>query len=117
MDFAALMPLASVFITNGGMGSVFSALMRGVPLVTAGEREGKNDINARLSYRKLSVDLGTERPTSAKLAAAAARALKDPTYRANIDRVRQDLERYDAHAIIADELRRRVVVERTASAA
>ena len=101
INFNELLPCASLFISNGGAGSVMHALVNGVPIVAAGKLEGKNDINARLDFNKLAVDLRTERPTADQLAAGVARVLGDPKYRANVERVRAELATYDSNAIIA----------------
>ena len=41
-------------------------------------REGKNDINARIGYNRLGVDLRSERPRPARIRAAVRRVLADP---------------------------------------
>jgi len=100
LDYGALMPHAALFISNGGYGSVLQALVHGVPLLLAGQLEAKNDINARLDYRRLGLDLRTERPTPKQIRAGVARVLGDPAYRANVAAVRTELSRYDPFAII-----------------
>jgi hypothetical protein len=62
VDYDTLFPHADVFVTNGGFGSVLAAMRHGVPVVGAGKTEGKNDIDARIGYNRLGVDLGSERP-------------------------------------------------------
>ena len=89
-----------VFVTNGGFGSVLSAMSHGVPVVAAGTREGKNDINARVAYNELGVDLRTERPTAGKIAGAVRRVLADETIAANVQRVRAELESYEPLTIV-----------------
>jgi len=113
VDYGALMPHAALFVSNGGYGSVLQALLNGVPLLLAGKLEAKNDINARLDYRKLGLDLRTERPTAKQIRAGAERVLGDPAYRTNVAALRSELSRYDPFAIIE----RRVVGERDASVA
>ena len=61
-----------VFVTNGGFGSVLAAMRHGVPVVGAGKTEGKNDIDARVGYNRLGVDLRSERPKPARIRAARA---------------------------------------------
>ena len=78
VDYGALMPHVSLFISNGGYGSVMQALVNGVPLLLAGKLEGKNDINARLDYRRLGVDLRTERPTPKQIRRGVERVLSGP---------------------------------------
>ena len=64
VDFDLLFPHTELYVTNGGLGGVLLALSHGVPLLIAGTREGKGDINARLAYRGLAVDLRTETPSA-----------------------------------------------------
>lgn len=100
IDFDALFPHADVFVTNGGYGSVLAAFRHGVAVVGAGKREGKNDNNARIAHNGLGVDLRTERPKPARIAAAVERIIGDAEIAANIARLRAELDAYDPTAII-----------------
>jgi UDP:flavonoid glycosyltransferase YjiC (YdhE family) len=100
IDYGALMPHVSLFISNGGYGSVMQALVNGVPLLLAGKLEGKNDINARLDYRRLGIDLRTERPTPKQIRRGVERVLSDPDYRRNAKRLSVELASYDPFEII-----------------
>jgi MGT family glycosyltransferase len=100
IDFHALLPRADLFICNGGFGSVLLALSNGVPVLSAGKLEGKNDVNARLAYAGVGLDLGSERPSAATIARGVKRVLGDPRYAANVGRVRAELESYRPFEII-----------------
>ena len=76
VDFDLLFPHTELYVTNGGLGGVLLALSHGVPLLVAGTREGKGDINARLAYRGLAVDLRTETPSARAIARGAERVLE-----------------------------------------
>jgi len=91
VNFDALLPLADVFVGNGGYGSTMHAIMAEVPIVSAGTLEAKNDVNARLAYRGLGYNLKTERPTPARVAAAVQRVLDEPSYKRNVARVAAEL--------------------------
>ena len=104
VDFDALLEDADLFVCNGGYGSVMQALLKGVPLLCAGKLEGKNDINARLDFRGLGLDLKTERPTARQIAAGVVRVLGDASYRANVDRVRVELEGYRPYEVFERHL-------------
>jgi UDP:flavonoid glycosyltransferase YjiC (YdhE family) len=99
VDFGVLLEQADVFVCNGGYGSVLQALVKGVPLLSAGEREGKNDINARLEYAGVALNLKTERPSRAQIAAGVARVLGNPRYAEGARRIRDELLSYDPFAI------------------
>ena len=104
IDYQDLFDHVDVFVTNGGFGSVMSAMAHGVPVVTAGTREGKNDINARIAFNGLGVDLRTERPAAGKIAGAVRRALADQAIADNVARVRAELESYEPLTIVRRRL-------------
>jgi UDP:flavonoid glycosyltransferase YjiC (YdhE family) len=109
INYDDLFPHVSVFVTNGGFGSVLAAMRHGVPVVTAGKREGKNDINARVAWNRLGVDLRSERPKPARIRAAVRRVLDDPTYAANVTKLRAELGSYDPMARIEAALATRPI--------
>jgi MGT family glycosyltransferase len=100
VDFDLLFPHTELYVTNGGLGGVLLALGRGVPLLVAGTREGKGDINARLAYRGLAVDLRSERPSARALARGAERVLGDKDMKARASAVQTALAKYDSVGII-----------------
>ena len=108
VDYDTLFPHADVFVTNGGFGSVLAAMRHGVPVVGAGKTEGKNDIDARIGYNRLGVDLRSERPRPARIRAAVRRVLADPRFAANVAALRAELESYDPlariEAVLHDEM-------------
>jgi UDP:flavonoid glycosyltransferase YjiC (YdhE family) len=95
IDYEALFPHVDVFVTNGGFGSVLAAMRHGVPVVGAGKTEGKNDIDARIGYNRLGIDLRSERPKPARIRAAVDRVLADPSFTTNVDALRAELASYD----------------------
>lgn len=100
VDFDLLFPHTELYITNGGLGGVLLALSHGVPLLVAGTREGKGDINARLAYRGLAVDLRTETPSARAVARGAERVLEDADMRGRVAAVRAALAEYDSVGLI-----------------
>jgi MGT family glycosyltransferase len=104
VPFDVLFAETDAFVGNGGYGSVVQAMVHGVPVVAAGKLEGKCDVNARLSYRGLGIDLRTERPKPRQIRAAVERVLHTPSYAENAARVRDELRRYDSARIIEERL-------------
>lgn len=100
IDFDLLFPHTELLVTNGGLGGVLLALSHGVPLLVAGTREGKGDINARLAYRGLAVDLRSERPSSRAVARGAERVLRDTRMKDRAALIRSRLATYDSSALI-----------------
>src|SRR6202035_5618305 len=54
-------------VTNGGYDSVNQAMSFGIPLVAARTTEDKADVNARVAWSGVGVDLATNEPTPAAL--------------------------------------------------
>jgi UDP:flavonoid glycosyltransferase YjiC (YdhE family) len=95
INYDDLFPHVDVFVTSGGFGSNLAAFLHGVPVVGAGKREGKNDINARVGYNKLGIDLRSEHPKPAAIRKAVQTILDDPTYTTNVAALRAELHTYD----------------------
>jgi UDP:flavonoid glycosyltransferase YjiC (YdhE family) len=64
-------------------------------MVAAGVHEGKNEINARIGYFKLGINLKTERPTPVQIRNAVTTLLSDPAYRLNVATLRNELVGYN----------------------
>jgi len=95
IDYDDLFPHVDVFVTSGGFGSNLAAFLHGVPVVGAGKREGKNDINARVGFNRLGIDLRTEHPKPARIGDAVRTLIEDPTYAGKVADLRAELHAYD----------------------
>jgi UDP:flavonoid glycosyltransferase YjiC (YdhE family) len=82
LPFEWLLPKVDVLVTNGGYGSVNQALSFGIPLVTAGRTEDKADVNARVAWSGVGIDLATNEPTPPALREAIRAVLDTPHCRA-----------------------------------
>jgi UDP:flavonoid glycosyltransferase YjiC (YdhE family) len=112
VDFDAVLERAEVFVCNGGHGSVLLSLSHGVPIVAAGVREGKNDINARVEHFGVGVNLRTETPGAKQILRAVERVLREPSYRRCAGRLRAQLADYRPLEIIDEYLDREVELAR-----
>ncbi|MCA1536683.1 glycosyltransferase [Bradyrhizobium sp. NBAIM03] len=81
LPFEWLLPKVDVLVTNGGYGSVNQAMSFGIPLVTAGLTEDKADVNARVAWSGVGIDLATNEPTPEALREAVRTVLDVPRYR------------------------------------
>ncbi|MEZ4656105.1 MAG: glycosyltransferase [Caldilineaceae bacterium] len=104
VDFDYILDHTDLFICNGGYGSVLLSLSKGVPLLTAGIREGKNDVNAHVDFFKVGIDLRTEKPKPRAIRRAAERLLHEPQWKQNVARLRDELNSYHPYALIDDYL-------------
>ena len=111
LPFEWLLPMVDVFVTNGGYGSVNQALSFGIPLVTAGMTEDKADVNARVEWSGVGIDLKTNNPTPDALRDAIRRVLGEPRYRARASALAKQYQQIDTRGEIVK------ILERVAGAA
>ena len=81
LPFEWLLPRIDAMVTNGGFGSVNQALSFGVPLVTAGLTEDKADVNVRVAWRGVGINLASNTPTPRDIRTAVRAVLDEPAYR------------------------------------
>jgi len=101
IPFADIMPYADVYVTNGGYGGVLLAIENELPLVVAGVHEGKNEINARVGYFKLGINLRTETPTTEQIKQAVTNVIGDPVYKTNTIKLAEEFANYNANKLCA----------------
>ena len=101
IPFADVMPYADVYITNGGYGGVMLAIENELPLVVAGVHEGKNEINARVGYFELGINLKTEWPKPAQIRKTAETVISKPKYKKNVIRLSKEFTIYNPGELIA----------------
>jgi len=96
VPFGALLPKASVLVTNGGSGGIQQALAAGVPVVVAGETEDKPANAARAAYHHLGINLQTATPAPQAVAGAVGSLLEDTEVRENVSRLAKVYAQHDA---------------------
>lgn len=100
IPFDDVMPYADMYITNGGYGGVMLGIEHGLPLVVAGIHEGKNEINARVGYFNLGINLKTERPTPEALKKAVENIFSNGVYRQNVEELAEEFTRYNSTKLV-----------------
>ena len=100
LPFEWLLPRVDVLVTNGGYGSVNQAMSYGIPLVTAGMTEDKADVNARVAWSGVGVNLATNEPTQDALRAAVRTVLDRPAYRMRASQMADEFGRIDTRSEI-----------------
>jgi MGT family glycosyltransferase len=105
LPFEWLLPRADVLVTNGGYGSVNQAMSFGIPLVTAGMTEDKADVNARVAWSGVGVNLATNEPTPEALRTAIRAVLDRPAYRMRASQMAGEFARIDTRSKILSILR------------
>ena len=100
LPFEWMLPKVDVFVTNGGYGSVNQAMSFGIPLVTAGLTEDKADVNARVAWSGVGIDLATNEPTPQALREAIRTALDKPNYRLRASLMAEEVDAIDTRSQI-----------------
>ena len=119
LPFEWILPKTDLLVTNGGYGSVNQAMSYGIPLVTAGLTQDKADVNARVAWSGVGIDLAVNQPTSEALRQAVRSVLDTPRYNARAAAMADEFDGIDtrseilrivgqvSHASDADGLQRR----------
>jgi MGT family glycosyltransferase len=105
LPFEWILPKADVFVTNGGYGSVNQAMSFGVPLVCAGLTEDKADVNARVGWSKMGINLKTNTPTPQMLRDAVRTVLDTDKYRLRASFMAEEFRLIDTRSEILRAIR------------
>jgi MGT family glycosyltransferase len=105
LPFEWILPKTDVFVTNGGYGSVNQAMSFGVPLVCAGLTEDKADVNARVGWSKMGINLKTNTPTPQMLRDAVRTVLDNNRYRLRASLMAEEFRLIDTRNEILQAIR------------
>jgi UDP:flavonoid glycosyltransferase YjiC (YdhE family) len=100
LPYEWLLPKVDVCVTNGGYGGVNQALSFGIPLVTAGLTEDKADVNVRIAWFGVGINLATNTPAPATLRNAVRTVLDTQDYRLRAARMAGEFAAIDTRAEI-----------------
>lgn len=100
ISFNDVMPYADVYISNGGYGGVLLSIQHHLPMVVAGIHEGKNEINARVGYFKLGINLNTEKPTVLQLRRSVEEILSNQLYSENVKKLNREFSNYQPGVLL-----------------
>jgi len=113
LPFEWLLPRVDVLVTNGGYGSVNQAMSFGIPLVTAGLTEDKADVNARVAWSGVGLNLATNEPTREALRDAVRTVLDRPAYRLRASQMADEFAGIDTRSEILRIISRVIANQRT----
>ena len=102
LPFEWLLPKVDVVVTEDGYGTVNQALSFGIPLVTAGRNGDKGEVNVRVAWSGVGVDLKTDSPKPAKIRAAVRTVLDGSAHRASAVALAGEFSRFDTAALILE---------------
>lgn len=90
LPYELILPSVDLLITNGGYGTVNLALAQGIPIVSAGMTEDKEEVSAHVQWAGVGIDLRTNQPTVESIHAAAREILDNPVYRQRAKELAQE---------------------------
>ena len=106
VPFTELMPHVSVMITNGGWGGVQTALSYGVPVIGAGTTEDKPEVNNRIAWSGVGLNLKTATPTPPQIYKAVKQVITDDRYRKAARRIQAEIATHNPPSEAADLIER-----------
>ncbi|WP_027584082.1 nucleotide disphospho-sugar-binding domain-containing protein [Bradyrhizobium sp. Ai1a-2] len=100
LPFEWILKKTDVFVTNGGYGSVNQAMSFGIPIVSAGLTEDKADVNARIAWSGVGINLATNQPDPQVLREAVRTVLEKPGYRTRAASMADEFAKRDTPSLI-----------------
>jgi UDP:flavonoid glycosyltransferase YjiC (YdhE family) len=95
------MPEIDLLITNGGYGTVDMAISHGIPVISAGLTEDKEEVSAHVQWSGAGIDLRTNPATPEAIKDAANVIFTQPGYR---ERAQQPSLEFSSHDVEAELL-------------
>jgi UDP:flavonoid glycosyltransferase YjiC (YdhE family) len=81
LPYESILPSVDLLITNGGYGTVNLAIAHGIPIVSAGMTEDKEEVSAHVQWSGVGIDLRTSLAPARKLSAVARLVLDNSAYK------------------------------------
>jgi PAS domain-containing protein len=81
LPYAQIMPEIDLLITNGGYGTVNMAISHGIPIISAGLTEDKEEVSAHVQWSGAGIDLRTNQATPEAIRHAVEEIFAQPGYR------------------------------------
>jgi MGT family glycosyltransferase len=106
IPFDDIMPYADVYVSNGGYGGVLLSIKNQLPMVVAGVHEGKNEINARVGYFGLGINLKTEKPSVLQLRKSVEEILSNDAYSRNVKILSEEFDSFNPNDICVRQVSR-----------
>jgi UDP:flavonoid glycosyltransferase YjiC (YdhE family) len=98
LPYEYVLPKVDLLITNGGYGTVNMALAQGVPIVSAGLTEDKEEVSAHVQWSGAGIDLRTNQANPEMVRSAARQILDSSAYRDRARELAEEFARHDTEA-------------------
>jgi UDP:flavonoid glycosyltransferase YjiC (YdhE family) len=104
LPYEYVLPRVDLLITNGGYGTVNMALAQGVPIVSAGLTEDKEEVSAHVQWSGAGIDLRTNQANPEMVRSAARQILDSSVYRDRARELAEEFAQHDTGAELLDLL-------------
>ena len=98
LPYELILQSVDLLITNGGYGTVNMALAHGIPTVSAGLTEDKEEVSAHVQWAGIGIDLRTNQAQPEAVRTAARRVLDRPVYRERSKQLALEFASHDTEA-------------------
>ena len=93
-----IMPKIDLLITNGGYGTVNMAIAHGIPIVSSGLTEDKEEVCAHVQWSGAGIDLRSSQPTAEAIRQAADQIFTNSDYRSRAQQLSVDFANHNTEA-------------------
>jgi MGT family glycosyltransferase len=98
LPYAQVMPEIDLLITNGGYGTVNMAISNGIPVISAGLTEDKEEVSAHVQWSGAGIDLRTNQATPWDIRHAVDEIFTRPGYRERAQELSIEFASHDVEA-------------------
>jgi MGT family glycosyltransferase len=98
LPYAQIMPEIDLLITNGGYGTVNMAISHGVPIISAGLTEDKEEVSAHVQWSGAGIDLRTNQATPEAIKHAVDEIFTRPGYRERAQELSLEFSSHDVES-------------------
>jgi UDP:flavonoid glycosyltransferase YjiC (YdhE family) len=98
LPYAQIMPEIDLLITNGGYGTVNMAISHGIPVISAGLTEDKEEVSAHVQWSGAGIDLRTNQATPEAIRHAVEEIFTQPGYRQRAHELSLEFASHDVEA-------------------
>jgi MGT family glycosyltransferase len=98
LPYAQIMPEIDLLITNGGYGTVNMAISHGIPVISAGLSEDKEEVSAHVQWSGAGIDLRANQVTPWAIKHAVEEIYTQPRYRERAQQLSLEFASHDIEA-------------------
>jgi MGT family glycosyltransferase len=98
LPYAQIMPEINLLITNGGYGTVNMAISHGIPVISAGLTEDKEEVSAHVQWSGAGIDLRANQATPEAIQHAVDEIYAQPRYRERAEQLSLEFASRDVKA-------------------